>query len=159
MSWLSVTRVSWLSFTSTNTTFFPKPLTTFLALLRGERQNWIGKIVCLNRISNSQPPCYESDMSHLDGLFELENWNNQLKEHKNPVSLNPCKMNVLTLSQTGPGFYMSALKVIKKSQWEKEKLLPMSNFSFSHSVFYPYIGAMTAVMGPQWLTLYQTTKF
>ena len=40
----------------------------------------------------------------------------------------------LTLSQTSPGFHMSAGKVFWK-QWEKEKLLETSNFPFSHSVF------------------------
>ena len=41
---------------------------------------------------------------------------------------------ILTLSQTSPGFYMSVVKVILKTLWEKEKLLIPSNFSFSHSV-------------------------
>ena len=41
----------------------------------------------------------------------------------------------LTLSQTSPGFYMSAVQVLK-TLWEKEKLLIKSNFSFSHCVFY-----------------------
>ena len=40
----------------------------------------------------------------------------------------------LTLSQTSPGFYVSAVEVLK-TLWEKEKLLVTSNFSFSHSVF------------------------
>ena len=29
-------------------------------------------------------------------------------------------------------------KSLLKTLWEKEKLLVMSNFSFSHSVFYPF---------------------
>ena len=37
-----------------------------------------------------------------------------------------------TLSQTSPGFYVSALKVFWKHCEEKEKLLVTSNFSFSH---------------------------
>ena len=43
--------------------------------------------------------------------------------------------NKLTLSQTSPGFYVSAA-VFWKTLREKEKLLETSNFSFSHSVFY-----------------------
>ena len=39
----------------------------------------------------------------------------------------------LTLSQTSPGFYMSAAQVFWK-HWEEEKLLITSNFSFSRSV-------------------------
>ena len=38
---------------------------------------------------------------------------------------------VLTLSQTTPGFHMSAVQVFGK-HWEKDKLLVISNFSFSH---------------------------
>ena len=40
-----------------------------------------------------------------------------------------------TLSKTSPGFYVSALSLLK-TLWEKEKLLVTSNFSVSHSVFY-----------------------
>ena len=43
----------------------------------------------------------------------------------------------LTLSQTTPDFYVFAVKVFLKTQREKEKLLVMSNFPLSHSVFYP----------------------
>ena len=49
----------------------------------------------------------------------------------------------LTLSQTSPGFYMSAVQVLKTT-WEKEKLLVTSNFSCSHSVFYPF-GELSAI--------------
>ena len=57
------TCVSWLSHTSTNTTLFAKPPTTFLTCLsRGEMQKYAVKKVCLNRVSNSQPPGHESDM-------------------------------------------------------------------------------------------------
>ena len=44
---------------------------------------------------------------------------------------------LLTLSQTSPGFYVSAVSLLK-TLWEKEKLLVTSNFSFSHSVFYRF---------------------
>ena len=43
------------------------------------------------------------------------------------------RLKCLTHSQTSPGFYVYKLL---KTLWEKEKLLVMSNFSFSHSVFY-----------------------
>ena len=43
----------------------------------------------------------------------------------------------LTLYQTSPGFYGSVVQVLK-TLCEKEKLLVTSNFSFSHSVFYPF---------------------
>ena len=46
-------------------------------------------------------------------------------------------LSVLTLSQTSPGFYVSAVQDFWK-QMEKEKLLVTSNFFFSHSVFYPF---------------------
>ena len=59
ISW-SVMHVSWLSNISTNTTFFPKPPTIFLTCFRGERPNYARAKVCLNPVSNSQPPGHES---------------------------------------------------------------------------------------------------
>ena len=50
----------------------------------------------------------------------------------------------LTLSRTNPGFYVSTAQVFLKTLWEKEKLLIMSNFSFSHSVFYLF-GELTSI--------------
>ena len=50
-------------------------------------------------------------------------------------SHNVSKGFFLTLSHTSPVFYLSALQVILKTLWEKEKLLVTSNFSISHSVF------------------------
>ena len=49
----------------------------------------------------------------------------------------------LILSQTSPGFYVSAVSLLK-TLWEKEKLLATSNFSFSRSVFYPF-GKLSAI--------------
>ena len=43
-----------------------------------------------------------------------------------------------TLSQTSPGFYVQ-YKCFENTVVKKEKLLVTSNFSFSHSVFYPFI--------------------
>ena len=43
-----------------------------------------------------------------------------------------------SLSETSPGFYMFAETCLLKTLWEKEKFLAMSNFSFFHSVFYPF---------------------
>ena len=45
---------------------------------------------------------------------------------------------IITLSKTSPGFYVSAGPSLLKTSWEKEKLLTTSNFSFSHSIFYPF---------------------
>ena len=47
-------------------------------------------------------------------------------------------MGRLTLFQTNPGFLRVCSTSLLKTQWEKEKLLVTSNFSFSHSVFYPF---------------------
>ena len=42
--------------------FLPKPPTTFLTCFcRGERRKYAGKKSPLNRKSNSEPPCHESD--------------------------------------------------------------------------------------------------
>ena len=37
-----------------------------------------------------------------------------------------------------PWFLLVCVKILLKTLWEKEKLLVMTNFSFSHSVFYPF---------------------
>ena len=65
ISWWSVMHTCFLAFshTSTNTNFLPKPRTTFLTCFsRVETQKYARKKFCLNRVSNSQPPGYESDM-------------------------------------------------------------------------------------------------
>ena len=49
----------------------------------------------------------------------------------------------LTLSQTIPGL-RDCSRSLLKTMWEKEKLLVTSNFSFSHSVFYPF-GKLSAI--------------
>ena len=49
----------------------------------------------------------------------------------------------LTLSQTRPGFYVSA-KFFWKHCGEKEELLVTSNFSFSHNV-YNLFGELSAI--------------
>ena len=43
----------------------------------------------------------------------------------NPFPIKPCSLHVCSPS-------------LLKTLWEKEKLLIMCNFSFSHSVFYPF---------------------
>ena len=50
----------------------------------------------------------------------------------------------LTLSQTSPGFLRVCSTSLLKTLSEKEKLLVMSNFSFSHGVFYPF-GELSAI--------------
>ena len=53
------------------------------------------------------------------------------------ANLDPWSI-ILTLSQTSPGFYLSAIQAFLKTLWEKEKLLETSNLSFSRSVFFPF---------------------
>ena len=43
-----------------------------------------------------------------------------------------------------PGFLLVYSTSLLKILWEKEKLLVMSNFSFFHSVFYPF-GVVSAI--------------
>ena len=52
--------------------------------------------------------------------------------------LSFAQFNTLTLSETSPSFYMSALRIFWEHCGKREKLLVTSNFSFSHSVFYPF---------------------
>ena len=46
--------------------------------------------------------------------------------------------DTLSFSQINPGFLRVCRISLLKTLWKKEKLLIMSNFSFSHSVFYPF---------------------
>ena len=50
---------------------------------------------------------------------------------------NKPHFNASTLSRTSPGFHVSVVCPLK-TQRAKEKLLVMSNFSFSHGIFYPF---------------------
>ena len=65
---------------------------------------------------------------------------------KQPFKIGVCENSTarLTLSQTSPSFYMSAVQAFWKTLWEKEKLLVTSNFSISHSVFY-LLGEYSAI--------------
>ena len=53
-----------------------------------------------------------------------------IKEVQARVSLNPFPYN--------PWFLRVCSTALLKTPWEKEKLLVTSNFSSSHSVFYPF---------------------
>ena len=53
-----------------------------------------------------------------------------------PANPSPFCFMPLILSATSPGFYVSAVQVLK-TLWGKDKLLVTSNFSFSYSIFYP----------------------
>ena len=64
---------------------------------------------------------------------------------------------LLTLSQTSPCFNMYAVQVLK-SLWENEKLLVTSNFSCSHSVFYPF-GELCAIFIELSLSVWKCQKF
>ena len=50
----------------------------------------------------------------------------------------------LTLSQTSPGFYVSAVQVFWKHCGKRRNCSVTSNFSFCHSVFYPF-GLLSAI--------------
>ena len=53
------------------------------------------------------------------------------------ISCTPPELKLLTLSETNPLRVCSTS--LFKTLWEKKKLLVTSNFSFSHSVFYPFV--------------------
>ena len=74
-------------------------------------------------------------------LFAALPFISEQNPHKNP--LDQSKSVDLTFSQTSPGFYMSAVQVLK-TLWEKEKLLITSYFCFSPIVFYPF-GELSAI--------------
>ena len=94
--------------------FFPKPPTTFLTCFcRGERRKYAGKKSCLNWGQNSQPPGHESDTLTTE-----------------PPNLKDFADDNLNFDENSRKFSTE-----RKHLGEKEKLLGMSNFSFSCSVF------------------------
>ena len=123
---------------------FSKPPTRFLTCFRGDRHKYAGKIVCLNRVSNSQPPGHESDMltteppgqekKKLKIAKSFDSYPHKLILFTNAFNPSPNKPWFLRVSNT------SLLKTLR----EKEKLLVTSNFSFFHSVFNPF-GEFSAI--------------
>ena len=66
--------------------------------------------------------------------------------------------------QNKPWFLRVCSTSLLKTLWEKEKLLMMSNFSFSHSVFYPFgeLAAIFTKFKPCWLqtlSIWKSLKF
>ena len=104
--------------------FFPKPLTTFLTrFCRGERRIYAGKKSRLNRGSNSQPPGHKS--------YTLTT------EPPGRGHIHVGQYHFINLLSNKRWFLLVWSTCLLKTQWEKEKLLVTSNFSFfPHSVFY-----------------------
>ena len=93
--------------------FFPKPPTTFLTCFcRGERRKDAGKKSHLNRGSNSQPPGHESDtLSTEPPERRLSVWILGLTF----CAVERINLSFLTLCQTSPAFYVSAVQVFWKN--------------------------------------------
>ena len=68
------------------------------------------------------------------------------KPHSNsgPFSLNMALTFFLTLSQTSPGFYVSAVQVFERTAGKGE-IAHNEQFSFSHIIFYPF-GEVTSTL-------------
>ena len=117
--------VSWLSHTSINTIFLSKATEYFSHMLL---QRWEAKI---NRKEKSPQLGIELTTTrswvwrahHWATRVGRENWRGAIilaTFPNKPLYLHVCSTSLL------------------KTLWEKEKLLVTSNFSFSHSVFYPF---------------------
>ena len=105
-------------------------------------ENSIGREKML--VSNIFSFCY---VSIFPNKFQFFN-NRKFVVSKMPFQIRP-SYNFLfgkevTISQTNHGFLLVCSIKILKTLWEKEKLLIKSNFSFSHSVFYPF-GELLAI--------------
>ena len=74
-------------------------------------------------------------IKHIDGYLPLS--------CRFPVliinNISEIKLSILTLFKRGPVFLRVCIISILETLWEKEKLLVTCDFSFSHSVFYPFI--------------------
>ena len=73
-----------------------KPLTTFLTFLRGERRTYAGKKVCLNRVSNLQPPGHESDTLTTESPWRGLSGFCMLNSLSNDKHLDPSKFKPFT---------------------------------------------------------------
>ena len=75
----------------------------------------------------------------LSRIWKYSNWNWSISLTAKCFCLLSCiQCSTLTLSQTSPGFYVSAVHVFWKHYGKRKKLLITSNFSFFPSVFYPF---------------------
>ena len=155
-----------VSHTSPNKTFFPKPPTTFLTCFsRGESRKYAGKKNPLNRVSNSQPQRHESYTLTTEPSWRGLQFNKigtlsyLLQEghhclvmpqwfiHKQVINLNLFlwfQFCFLYPFPNKPLFSRVCSTSLLKILWEQEKLLVTSNFSFSHSIFYPF-GLLSAI--------------
>ena len=61
-----------------------------------------------------------------------------------PISVEDSYFKVINPFPNKPWFLRVCSTSFLKTQWEKEKLLETSNFSFSHSVFYRF-GELSAI--------------
>ena len=81
----------------------------------------------------------------MNSTFDLESHKIVLKPRqiRNKMSFTRVNHDMYTLvafdtSQTSPGFLRVCSTSLMKPLWEKEKLLIMSNFSLSDSIFFCY---------------------
>ena len=84
-----------------------------------------------------------TQFNHLKLCFSVELKNVRIKgnNHKHPGYLSnnlPREKESLNPFPNKPWFLPVCRTSLLKTLWEKEKLLVTSNFSFSHSVFYPF---------------------
>ena len=86
----------------------------------------------LSNIFHLQMPSNWSGFAKFCGLVEFNIFCNKSLPHN--TSTVPC----VNLFPNKACFFLVCSTSHLKTLWEKEKLLLMSNFSFSHSVFYPY---------------------
>ena len=66
--------------------------------------------------------------------------------HFPTMFLKACYLKVLNPFPNKPRFLHVCSTSLSKTLWEKEKLLVTINFSFSHSVFYPFEGLSTILI-------------
>ena len=96
-----------------------------------------GKRVCLNRVSNSQPPGHVSDMltraTKVGLRITLHDFINN--EDQGQAVLFGGRFIQLTLLSHNLHFKHPCIRSLSKTLLEKEKMLLISIFSFSHKVF------------------------
>ena len=111
--------------------FFPKPPTTFLTCFcRGERRQYAGKKVLLNRGSNSQPPGHESAKLTNERFLLFPQC--FLPYQRRKSSLELCRLQMLSI-WSSPKF--CRLVVLNTQKWPKTNAGTKICLNIYHTIY------------------------
>ena len=125
--------VFWFSQTSTDTTFFPRHWVFFSYATYVRGKKWADRKFCSTRhqIRSQEVTSHTLITNYKHGQAQTFQVITPSLQH----SIFLCTINPFPHKNT---FWRPWETSLLKKLWEKEKLLDTSNFSFSHTVFYPF---------------------